>query len=114
MVSVTPESVVEPFSVRLGAALAVVMTFAATWSAVRPASGSAVLVALGAAPVALEDPPAPGVLPELEALLHAASARQLAPTATDAIPTRPARPWNIRFSLRVRHIRTNLEEMSEL
>jgi hypothetical protein len=84
----------------LEASLASAMTFAATWVALRLASGSAVLVALGAAPVAPEAPVELAVPPELAALLHAASARQLAPAAADAIRTKACRLWNIRFSLR--------------
>jgi hypothetical protein len=83
-----PDSLTVPAIVRLDAALRLAIASVATLLAVRLASGSGVLLALGA------------VL-RLEALIppHAATARQLAPaTATEAIRAKPGPPWNIRFS----------------
>src|SRR6185437_2964148 len=99
-----------PSSAMLEAYLASATTFAATWFALRLASGSAVLVALGApgaAPAAPEAPAELVVPPELAALLHAASARQLVPTATDAIWTKARRPWNISSPIRAFIYRAN-------
>ena len=74
-----------PFSVTLEAAFASAMTFAYSWATVRLASGSTVLLALGAV-LRLEAVGPP----------HAAAARQLAPaTAINVMRTNAGRPSNI-------------------
>src|SRR5262245_46680160 len=90
--------VMEPSVVRLEAVLASAMTSAVTWVALMLASGSTVLAALGAVLAPVAAPVALALPPELAAQLHAASARQLAPAATDASRTKARRLRNIRFS----------------
>src|SRR6267142_6442794 len=87
-VKLWPDWAIDPFIVKLDAAAASATVLACTLAALRPASGSTVLLALGAAP-ALAEP----LLPQ------AAIARQLMPAAaTNVVRTNLGRPLNMTIS----------------